>query len=77
MFTRFGYVCEAVGHFPVFFTGAKSGDFTVDKEAQARVTGELDSFIGSGGGLCIFPEGQLNSNPRTLQQFRRGKSTSN
>jgi hypothetical protein len=53
----FGYICNAVGHFPVFFKGSKDGDFSVDKEAQARVTAELDAFISSNGGLvmCVTP----------------------
>lgn len=72
---RFGYICSAVGHFPVLFTSSKANDFSVDKEAQAKVTEQLDQFIGSGGGLMIFPEGQLNSTPRKLQQFRRGVSS--
>lgn len=59
----------------MFFKAAKSGDFAVDKDAQAKVTEDLDKFIGSGGGLMIFPEGQLNSTPRRLQQFRRGTSS--
>lgn len=71
----FGYICSAVGHFPVLFTSSKANDFAVDKEAQAKVTEQLDQFIGSGGGLVIFPEGQLNSTPRKLQQFRRGTSS--
>lgn len=68
----FGYICKAVGHFPVYFKGAKTGDFSVDKEKQAKVGEEVDAFIGSNGGLVVFPEGQLNPTPRTLQPFRRG-----
>lgn len=41
------------GHFPVFFKGSTDGDFSVDKEAQAKVTKELDDFIANNGGLVM------------------------
>jgi hypothetical protein len=46
----------------VFFKGSKDGDFSVDKEAQAKVTDELDAFIASNGGLvmCVYPSVPLH-----------------
>lgn len=68
----FGGICTSVGHFPVFFKGSASGDFSVDKDAQKKVADDMDEFLGNGGGLLLFPEGQLNKTPRTLQSFRHG-----
>lgn len=62
----FGGICTAVGHFPVFFRGSKDGDFSVDREAQAKVTDDMNKFLGDNGGLLLFPEGQV----RLLQRLR-------
>ncbi|CAN8069894.1 unnamed protein product [Agarophyton chilense] len=68
----FGGICERVGHFAVHFRGSREGDFGVDKHAQQTVSARMDRFVADGGGLLIFPEGQLNRNGRQLQTFRRG-----
>lgn len=31
-----------------------AGDFGVNKEAQAKVSAEMDKFIGDGGGLLLY-----------------------
>lgn len=68
----FGGICKAVGHFPVYYKGSASGDFGVNKEAQAKVSEAMNNFLREDGGLLIFPEGQLNKTPRKLQTLRRG-----
>jgi hypothetical protein len=44
---------SVTGHFPVFFKGNKDGDFSVDKDAQAQVTQDMDDFIANNGGLVM------------------------
>ncbi|PXF46722.1 hypothetical protein BWQ96_03548 [Gracilariopsis chorda] len=68
----FGGICERVGHFAVYYKGAKEGEFGVNKEAQASVARAMDEFVANDGGLLIFPEGQLNRNSRKVQTLRRG-----
>jgi 1-acyl-sn-glycerol-3-phosphate acyltransferase len=75
-----GYINRSIGHFPVHFSGAKVGDFSVDKSAMGDVMAKVDAHVkgerceGFGNGcLAFFPEGQINRvDPRTLQSFRRG-----
>lgn len=71
----FGWICKAVGHFPVYFKGSQSGDFSVDKQQQQRVANEMDAFLRDDGGLLVFAEGQLNKTPRKIQTLRRGSFT--
>lgn len=78
----FGHVLTACGHFPVFFASDKpdaplaltsTGSFSVNKEAQEQVSKNIADYLANGGGLSMFPEGQLNRNScRTMQSFRRG-----
>jgi len=70
----FGALLSACGHFPVFFAKeTKLNDFSVDKAAQEKVIAKVEEHIDEGGGLSLFPEGQINrSNSRNLQSFRRG-----
>src|SRR5437870_3404128 len=62
------------GHFTVYFKSeAKAGDFSVDKDAQEKVTQAIDEHVKEGGGLSFFPEGQINRiDSKVLQPFRRG-----
>lgn len=64
----------ACGHFPVFFAkDSAMNDFSVDKVAQEKVQLEIEKHVQEGGGLTLFPEGQINRlNSRQLQSFRRG-----
>jgi 1-acyl-sn-glycerol-3-phosphate acyltransferase len=70
----FGTILRLCGHFPVYFKSeAKAGDFSVDKDAQEKVTQAIDEHVKEGGGLSFFPEGQINRiDSKVLQPFRRG-----
>jgi len=70
----FGQILRACGHFPVFFAKETAlNDFSVDKQAQEKVQKHVEEHIDQGGGLSLFPEGQINRiNTRNLQSFRRG-----
>ena len=61
-----GACIQAMGHFPVAFKGKADGDFTVDREKMAQTQLRVDNHIQSGGILCFFPEGQLNTNPAEI-----------
>lgn len=61
-----GTVIRAMGHFEVPFQGKKDGDFSVDREKMAQIQLRVDEHIHSGGVLCFFPEGQLNTNPSEI-----------
>lgn len=49
----FGAICRRVGHFAVYYKGAREGDFGVNKEAQARVARDMDEFVAHDGGLLM------------------------
>jgi 1-acyl-sn-glycerol-3-phosphate acyltransferase len=51
--------------------GSKA-DFSVDKEAVAKVMQNFEAFVGAGNIGAWFPEGRLNPHPKELQQFRAG-----
>jgi len=68
----FGTVCKMIGHFPVHFSSSKLGDFSVDKDKQAKVMADVHTHVQGGGVLFLFPEGQVNPKPPALQTFRRG-----
>ena len=70
----FGHLLRSCGHFPVFFAKETAmNDFSVDKDAQEKVQKLVEAHIDNGGGLSLFPEGQINRvNSRNLQSFRRG-----
>jgi 1-acyl-sn-glycerol-3-phosphate acyltransferase len=69
----FGHILRACGHFPVYFAKETMGDFSVDRDAQERVQKLVEDHVEEGGGLSLFPEGQINrANSRYLQNFRRG-----
>lgn len=71
----FGAIMRACGHFPVFFQKeTKENDFSVDRAAQEKVMEDLRSHIAQGGGLALFPEGQINraGSSKQLQVFRKG-----
>jgi len=63
-----------VGHFPVFFRDeSQPGSFSVDAEKQKTVRERMDTFVTKEkGSMCIFPEGRLNPDPKTLLPFRWG-----
>jgi 1-acyl-sn-glycerol-3-phosphate acyltransferase len=67
-----GTICNAIGHFPVFFTSAVEGEFKTDKDKNAKVDKDCDEHLNNGGWLCFFPEGQINKNPPVIQSFRYG-----
>lgn len=70
----FGTILHACGHFPVFFAKeTATNNFSVDKQAQEKVAKDIETHLLEGGGLSMFPEGQLNpSDCKKLQTFRRG-----
>ena len=70
----FGTILDACGHFPVYFTKeAVAGEFSVNKQAQDDVMRRLEEHVTNGGGLSMFPEGQINRvDTAELQAFRRG-----
>lgn len=43
----------------MFFKGTADGDFSVDKEAQAKVAEEMDSFLADNGGLVMYVQRNL------------------
>eukprot|EP00747_Dinoflagellata_sp_TGD_P222972 gnl/TRDRNA2_/TRDRNA2_94638_c1_seq2.p1 gnl/TRDRNA2_/TRDRNA2_94638_c1~~gnl/TRDRNA2_/TRDRNA2_94638_c1_seq2.p1 ORF type:complete len:160 (-),score=22.45 gnl/TRDRNA2_/TRDRNA2_94638_c1_seq2:7-435(-) len=67
-----GRLALAVGHLPIPFNSRKAGDFSVDKEKMKKTMDDVDTHIGAGGHLLIWPEGDLNKEWRTLKQFRAG-----
>lgn len=67
-----GYICKAVGHFPVHFTSDEEGVFKADQEKQKHVEAKVDAFMSNGGFMSIYPEGQVNKNPDTILTFRYG-----
>ena len=76
----FGYIARSIGHFPVHFSGSKSGDFSVDKTAMCDVMEKAEQHLDGrrcpsdgNGCLAFFPEGQINRiDTAKLQSFRRG-----
>ena len=76
----FGYIARSIGHFPVHFSGSKSGDFSVDKTAMGGVMEKAEQHLDGrrcpsdgNGCLAFFPEGQINRiDTAKLQSFRRG-----
>ncbi|RNF26535.1 acyltransferase [Trypanosoma conorhini] len=67
-----GGVIRACGHFPVHFNSQDENSFAVDREKQALVMAEVETFLDQGGVICFFPEGVLNRTPETLKDFRIG-----
>lgn len=65
-------LAKAIGHMPVPFHSSNRGDHKVDKDEMEGVLKEIDRHVEKGGHLCIFPEGDLNRQWWTLQQFRAG-----
>lgn len=47
-------------------------DFSVDKEAVAKVMEQFEEHVRSGKVGAWFPEGRLNPHPKTMQTFRAG-----
>eukprot|EP00758_Cryptobia_borreli_P018551 Tbor_TRINITY_DN702_c0_g1::TRINITY_DN702_c0_g1_i1::g.3363::m.3363/K00655/plsC; 1-acyl-sn-glycerol-3-phosphate acyltransferase len=68
----FGGVFNRVGHFPVYFESNNEGAFAVDTDRQINVQKKIHDHLARGGGIALFPEGQLNRNPEQLLSFRRG-----
>lgn len=68
----FGSVIVGCGHFPVYFNSEEATSFSVDKEKQAAVAAEVETWLGQGGSLSFFPEGALNRSPEVLNDFRLG-----
>lgn len=68
----FGTISECCGHFAVHFKFQEMGNFSVDKSAQKVITARMTEFIKKGGGIVVYPEGQVSKNPPILQDFRRG-----
>ena len=50
----------------------EDGKFSLDKEKFAIVDSRVNDHIEKKGLLAFFPEGQINSNPERLLQFRYG-----
>jgi len=67
-----GYMCKAIGHFPVHFSSDTDGVFKVNPEKMAVVEAKVDEFMDAGGFLSIYPEGQVNKNPDKILPFRYG-----
>jgi len=65
-------ICKGCGHFPVYFTSSQEGKFSVDKEKMAAVAETVDEHIKENGLLCFYPEGQMNSTPKTILPLRYG-----
>ena len=65
-------VCWGCQHFPVYFKSTEDGKFSLDKEKFAIVDSRVNNHIEKKGLLAFFPEGQINSNPERLLQFRYG-----
>ncbi|CAE8584237.1 unnamed protein product [Polarella glacialis] len=65
-------MCRSIGHYPVYFSSKTDGVFTVDKEKNEIEDKKVNLHLNSGGWLCFFPEGQMNSEPDTLLPFRFG-----
>lgn len=65
-------ICKALGHFPVYFTGSKYGEFSVDRAKMDEVQRRVDAHLEHGGVLAFFPEGQMNKTPDSLCDFRYG-----
>jgi len=49
-----------------------AADFSVDKDAVAKVQEEFNDWVKTGHIGAWFPEGRLNPHPNTMQQFRAG-----
>lgn len=67
-----GTVINAMGLFTVNFRARTADDYSVDKEAMAKMQIRVDAHIKKGGVLCFFPEGSMNADPDTLLPFRYG-----
>jgi len=68
----FGVISDMCGHLPVYYNSEKVGDFSVDRAAQSKVNATLKEWFSSGGGVVLYPEGQVAKDPSQLQSFRRG-----
>lgn len=68
----FGYVLQCTGYFPVYFANENSPSFHVNKEKQAAVAADVETWLSKGNYMCFFPEGVMNRNPETLTDFRLG-----
>jgi len=68
----FGAINRRCNHFPVYFNSKEQNNFGVDKDRQAEVAAKVEKHIGFGGVIALYPEGQLNRNPKIIQEFRRG-----
>lgn len=78
-----GGLAEGAGHFPVNFKSHKTeeatvegggsvADFSVDKDAIAKVMKEYEDWVMNGHIGTWAPEGRLNPTPETVSQFRAG-----
>lgn len=68
----FGTIATMCGHLPVYYNSEKTNNFSVDRTKMNDVNTKINSWLASGGGMCIYPEGQVAVDPTTLQTFRRG-----
>jgi len=68
----FGTVSKLCGHLPVYYNSEKANDFGTDKAAMSAMTQRLTKWLNEGGGVAVWPEGQVSKNPTKLQSFRRG-----
>jgi len=71
-FPLLGAIVRGMGHFSVWFTSSENGVFSVDKVKMAEVEKRCDEHLQNGGLLALFPEGQMNKTPDTLNPFRYG-----
>jgi 1-acyl-sn-glycerol-3-phosphate acyltransferase len=60
-----------MGHFPVHFVSNESEEFRTNKEAQANISDMVLEHM-RWGQLCLFPEGRINPDAKTLLPFRLG-----
>lgn len=67
-----GRLALSVGHLPLPFLGRSNRDFRMDESLLAQALERIDSHIEADGHLIIFPEGYINDDWHTLQQFRGG-----
>lgn len=65
-------ICNSIGHFPVYFTNPRYGQFSVDRAKMEKVQADVDKHLSDGGVLAFFPEGQMNKTPDQLCDFRYG-----
>ena len=68
-----GTVLKACGNIPVYFAKPESSGFSTDKARSEETAARLETSVGRGGSIAVYPEGQMNrADPASLQPFRHG-----